>query len=488
MDRLVTLIEECDQRGIIVDVTFTRGGRDWAVVPHTHTQHKSCVQTTCTYLKNHVQGDQRNFYFDLDNESAPGVDHPPQWPHITAGQIGELRAIVEGVDPDWLCTCSFVQADFTPVELPGLVLQYLTVGNIDFITPHLERWEASAESTVTKVRQYRDWMKPGNPIGIRVPIHLQEPFRRGAEWDSWEANPIHFFRDCTGGKVGGAAGWCFHTDAGFNLTVEGFYDRLDSVEGTVVDTLTYHLGSTYAYARRYQAEYPEQLWHGTTGAVDGWGWGANTASHSAGLLNWGPYDDMLHEGDYSAFFRMQIDDITGLNNAVVIVDAFYAQSHDTLAIHTVRRWDFNAADTSQDFALPFNHYDDTEELEFRTRWLDVADIWLDHIEVMPAAGQMTLTGRLVGGDLQLTWTETPGSAEYWVYGADNLAYFEPGFAPGYEHRLAELPVETTTWTSPNGVGGPDHNWTYMVLAVNSLGVELCRSNRFGEHDFRTDVP
>jgi hypothetical protein len=98
---------------------------------------------------------------------------------------------------------------------------------------------------------------------------------------------------------------------------------------------------------------------------------------------------------------------------------------------------------------------------------------------------INLTGHVVTGDLQLDWTGLPGTGEYWVYGAANNAYFEPGLTSPYPHRLAVLPPPSTSWSSPNGVGDPDWNWTYLVLAIGHYGQEMARSNRFGEFDFDT---
>jgi hypothetical protein len=96
---------------------------------------------------------------------------------------------------------------------------------------------------------------------------------------------------------------------------------------------------------------------------------------------------------------------------------------------------------------------------------------------------LTLSGHLAGSELVLDWTAWPGASLYWVCGASNHAYFLPGFAPGYQHRLAVVSPLVRTWSSGNGVGDPDSNWTYMILAVDAGEQELGRSNRFGEHDF-----
>ena len=101
---------------------------------------------------------------------------------------------------------------------------------------------------------------------------------------------------------------------------------------------------------------------------------------------------------------------------------------------------------------------------------------------------MHLSSNLSGDDLDLHWSPWSPASEYWIYGADNLAYFNPGFAAGYDFRLVVIPTGTTTWSSPNGIGDPENNWTYLVIAVDETEAELARSNRVGEHDFDTDVP
>jgi hypothetical protein len=104
------------------------------------------------------------------------------------------------------------------------------------------------------------------------------------------------------------------------------------------------------------------------------------------------------------------------------------------------------------------------------------------------ASPMVLTGSLAGSQLVLDWTSRPGAASYWVYGADNCAYFQPGLTSPYLHRLAVVSSLVNTWSCPNGIADPDHNWTYLVVAVDAAEQELARTNYFGEHDFDTDVP
>jgi hypothetical protein len=101
---------------------------------------------------------------------------------------------------------------------------------------------------------------------------------------------------------------------------------------------------------------------------------------------------------------------------------------------------------------------------------------------------ITLFGALEGGELTLSWSPCEGANAYWVYGAGNEPWFTPGITPEFEHRLAVLPGETTDWSSLNGIGDPDEQWTYLVMAVGPSDQQLCQSNRVGEHDFEEEVP
>ena len=88
---------------------------------------------------------------------------------------------------------------------------------------------------------------------------------------------------------------------------------------------------------------------------------------------------------------------------------------------------------------------------------------------------MTVT-LLEPGEVGLEWSQWPTAVEYWIYGAPNEPYFEPGFSPDYEHRIEILPHPSGMWSSPEGVGAPYTNWTYLVIAVGSSENELARSH------------
>ena len=97
---------------------------------------------------------------------------------------------------------------------------------------------------------------------------------------------------------------------------------------------------------------------------------------------------------------------------------------------------------------------------------------------------MYLMPELYGGNLTLEWSSWFPATEYWIYGADNSQYFLPDLSPSHENRLDVVTPPTNSWVSTNGIGDPDHNWSYIILAIDALENELARSNAAGTVAFR----
>ncbi len=83
-------------------------------------------------------------------------------------------------------------------------------------------------------------------IGRIVPVHYQEPLRRG--YAAWEPVSTDFLTDLRGALKGGAAGWCFHNGGqrtkpdeqprrSFDLRSKRLLDRLDEEEMKVVNSV-----------------------------------------------------------------------------------------------------------------------------------------------------------------------------------------------------------------------------------------------------------
>lgn len=389
MTRLKTLIAECNSRGMVVDVSL-RHDTSSTRYPSNLSQHLACVQTLAQHLLPY-----RNVYIDVSNERDVRDSR-----YVSLSDCGQLVSAIKAIDSGRLCTASGVP------ESQSELNEYRAVAHVDFITPHLGRNADDPAQTVNRVRECVTWM--GN-LGFRFPIHLQEPFRRGY---STTYDPVveDYYRDCSGGKIAEAAGWCLHNGDNkysppsyrpwrcFNMTpAEGrLYSQWDSVEQTVVANLDGQIGGASMKVRRYQAEYSEHLSH-QIGSRDGWTWSANVASHAAGYLSYGPYVKTIPTGRHLVAWRMRIDSLTGDNDVVATLDVTRNGGAETLAVRQIRRQDFAAANTWRDFFLLFSS-NAGDNLEFRTYWHDVARIDLDWV---------TLT---IGSDAQLSFTDITTSS------------------------------------------------------------------------------
>lgn len=220
MRRLRSLVAECDRRGMIVDVTLHRGD-----APGNHADHLKCVRTVALQLRRY-----RNVYIDVANERDVRDSR-----YVKMEEVGELISAIKAVDPTRLCTASGV-----PGSKEDLA-SYLNEGHCSFIAPHLARRADAPAQTEARVRQLRQWM---DEIGRRVPIHLQEPFRRDYS-EGWQPVAADYLRDLSGARKAGAAGWCLHNGGNrlskdgkpyrsFRMDQDRLLDQLDAVEKDVM--------------------------------------------------------------------------------------------------------------------------------------------------------------------------------------------------------------------------------------------------------------
>jgi hypothetical protein len=230
MDRLKWLIAECDRRDLVVDLTLTRGkGPPGATsvgrLPDLES-HQRAVQTVANALKQH-----RNWYLDLANEHDVRDER-----YVPLEELKNLREAVRQVDPSRLVTASFGGHDLSERDVRDALL---TAG-LDFLSPHRPRNSESPAQTEARTRECLALM---TQIGRVVPVHYQEPFRRG--YSAWEPSAADFLADLHGAVAGGAAGWCFHNGShgdatdkeprrSFDLRNKRLFDQLDAEERKVV--------------------------------------------------------------------------------------------------------------------------------------------------------------------------------------------------------------------------------------------------------------
>jgi len=190
--KLQWLLKECDRRGMIVDVTLSRGN---GVTGPGRLQGaeamKRAVQSLVITLKPY-----RNWYLDLANERNIKDQR-----FVSFEELVELRKLVKQLDSRRLVTASYA-GDMSKDELR----RYLLDIQVDFIAPHRPRNAGSPAKTAGQTETYFEWMKESGRI---VPVHYQEPFRRGFSAD-WEPKAEDFLADLEGAREAKATGWCFH--------------------------------------------------------------------------------------------------------------------------------------------------------------------------------------------------------------------------------------------------------------------------------------
>ena len=231
MSRLKTVVAECNSRGMIVDITLSRGN---GVTGQPRLQslevHKRAVETIVTELRGH-----RNWYLDLGNERNITDER-----FVSMAELAELRDAAKQIDKDRLVTASRAG------DIPNLELrEYLKKAAVDFVCPHRPRSSESALETRNKSYEYITWMKE---IGTVVPLHYQEPFRRGFT-EGWEPTADDFVADAKGAVESGAAGWCLHNGdqrdnpqgkprRSFDMREQRLFDQLDEVEKEAIERLS----------------------------------------------------------------------------------------------------------------------------------------------------------------------------------------------------------------------------------------------------------
>jgi len=191
LSMLKRLCEKTDQLGMIVDVTLSRGnGIVGSGSLPSFEAHINAVTILTQELKQF-----RNIYFDIGNERNI---HDRR--HVTFEELRTLRNRIKELDAERLVTASHA-GDISKEELRD----YLTMVQVDFICPHRPRNAESPHQTAKKTPEY---LRHIQELGKVVPVHYQEPFRRG--FGSWQPETHDFLTDLKNAKQGGAAGWCLH--------------------------------------------------------------------------------------------------------------------------------------------------------------------------------------------------------------------------------------------------------------------------------------
>jgi hypothetical protein len=229
MDRLRRLVADCDRRGLVVDVTIGRG--NWTgdtSMLRAPEAHRRAIEVLIEELKSY-----RNWYLDLANER-----NLTEFGFTSFAELRDLRAHVRARDPERLVTASH-SGDIGDADLR----EYLFTVGVDFLCPHRPRAPETPQATEARTTRYRETMLR---LGRVVPLHYQEPLRRG--WGSWPPRAEDFVADFRGARAGGAAGWCLHNGAevaapdgrprrSFDLREAALFTQLDAEEKRTLELL-----------------------------------------------------------------------------------------------------------------------------------------------------------------------------------------------------------------------------------------------------------
>jgi hypothetical protein len=214
MSRLVRLVDLCEQRSMVVDVTFVR------------SNGQEPLQAIAQALKPY-----RNVYIDLCNE------HDIQF--VSFKEMKKRLDWVKEVDSERLVAASYWLYDTSRAALR----EYYVQVRPDILAPHLPRYQEAPQRTEEKTL---DLLRMMPRLGETIPVHYQEPFRRGFRPDEWEPQVEDFLADLKGAIAGGAAGWCFHNGdqrdrpenrpyRSFGMREQRLFDQFDEEDRRILE-------------------------------------------------------------------------------------------------------------------------------------------------------------------------------------------------------------------------------------------------------------
>ncbi len=208
---LLNLVRAAAARGLVVDVTILNDTKESGA-----GNPENAVRNAVRALR-----DEPNVFFDLVNE------HGWRGWALDSSRMRSLVNIARQEDSNAIITLSTCCGHYDN----GVDVD-LDIG-VDLLAPHLNRTSDWFEQTDERVVELKS--ETGRPI------YLQEEQRRG--WRGANPTKGHFLQALREALNAGAAGWVFHTDAGFDLSSSTFFDNLDPVERETVDDLPEIVGA-----------------------------------------------------------------------------------------------------------------------------------------------------------------------------------------------------------------------------------------------------
>ena len=223
---LLELIRYCGDRGITVEVTIL----DWESNPPSANPERA-IEGVVDLLKG-----EPNVFYDICNEHTYGDGR-----YASHALIRRFRDRAKSIQPDQAVTasgcCGHLMGPADEAVGRDLREDVETAG-LDFVGAHLPRTADWSAKTGVRVRSLKRFLAS---INRSVPVFLQEEARR--RHGDLDPKAGEFLDAAVNARDAGAAGWIFHTDAGFDLSgARSFFTNLDAEERRVVDGLRRRIG------------------------------------------------------------------------------------------------------------------------------------------------------------------------------------------------------------------------------------------------------
>jgi hypothetical protein len=226
----LALAERLQRRGLFLELVLLRPGQlrgQPAALFASEAARVRAVEAITDVLRPF-----RNIVFDLYNEH----DHPDG--PITHAAARALRDRVKARDTSRLVTISSTERHLLTkdgaIDEENLRGEAGTGGGsvaVDIVAAHFPRTDEWAAATGDRIRTVRAAL---TRMGMQPPIYLNEE-RRAVSPE--RIAPDLYGRALSLAKSAGAAGWIFHTAAGFELRTKPFLDALTGDERAALDAL-----------------------------------------------------------------------------------------------------------------------------------------------------------------------------------------------------------------------------------------------------------
>ncbi len=228
--RLKGVLNATKSKNILVILVFSRD----ALTGVTFNNYRLGIRRVASILKPY-----RFLLFDVQNETNHcGVTDIECTGHLTLSQVAAIRKAVKEVDPQRLVTASRNQDGFIPGK--DDYVSFRNTGNVDFIATHRPsrtkdgNWANLTDDETQSIRAV---------VGPKIPILFDEPNRCGNNMECVSSSESNYFITAAkNAKKSGAAGWIFHTKAGFHLSRRPLSSQLIPIEKSALDRIAGAIG------------------------------------------------------------------------------------------------------------------------------------------------------------------------------------------------------------------------------------------------------